>query len=292
MAEANTRPVLPASAKAVSVIAAASGSQVNNDKEQPGGTSTNKPLALASNQQTSDSSIITHKHKHSEKTDLGSTKYNNDKQQQTPTIGGGGNDTNRSTFVKQRQRLADSRSSSVSSAGNINNINMGNQAHQSSASSSASSFASSFVSSETLTSNLRKIIASSSASIGRKLNLSSSSSSTSTPIAASPCIQSIATTTTAVGSTLSANNNDNNNDFETRQANYKHPVIQCAGSVSGNSSSAGGHETGGSDNTNKCLVGGSNNNNKLQPIPRARQHSLCAGTSSSSVVQASALAKR
>lgn len=88
------------------------------------------------------------------------------------------------------------------------------------------SLASSFVSSETLTSNLRKMIVSSSATIGRKLNISgTNNNNNSSSASGSVC-------STASGANvkppIAAKPPEITSDFEQRQANYRHPVIQSA----------------------------------------------------------------
>lgn len=192
MAEANARPVVPVSAKATSLVASVASAKSTIAIEGP-----SEPGSATAGRQPSD-----------RLSERDSQEQQRRQQQQQ----------------QEKRRLQTSRTASVTSAP----ASSGGQ----------SSSATSFVSSETLTSNLRKMIVSSSATIGRKLNISSSSSSaassqcSSMPAAMATAIQPLQSVRAVKSSNSSRTTGtsqqaERDNDFETRQANYKHPVIQC-----------------------------------------------------------------
>lgn len=247
MAEANARPVLPASAKAVSMVAASAA----NQSAAVGPNKTNQMQAIecgpsSSIGQTKQSSSVV---SNSEGVESKRNQQQQQQQQKKPS--------NRASSI------ADGSSSSSSALGSVTSLlsSSNQQQHQQppmgpkSPPPSQSSIASSFVSSESITSNLRKMIVSSSATIGRKLNISSSSSLSSQNSTNNNNINSqqqpvrnqgqqilttnkttptpettIGITTASIGSSGKQHSEvsgaGSKSDFETRQANYKHPVIQ------------------------------------------------------------------
>lgn len=194
MAEANARPVVPVSAKATSLVASVASAKSTIAIEGP-----SEAGSATSGRQPSD--------RLSERDPQEQQQRQQQQQQQ------------------EKRKLQTSRTASVTSGPP--------------SSGAQSSSATSFVSSETLTSNLRKMIVSSSATIGRKLNISSSSSSSvassqcsSMPAAIATAIQPLQSVRAVKSSTSSRTTGasqqaERDNDFEARQANYKHPVIQC-----------------------------------------------------------------
>lgn len=236
MAEANTRPALPASAKAASVVAAVttgkSATQVVPTIER----ARDGPRAIAELDSLSEETAST-------------TAEQPDSRSITSTVSVSGKTHSRQSDTdRNRQQQNELSGSSISVASSSQSTTSG----QSTSQPASTSFASSFVSSETLTSNLRKMIASSSASISRKLNISSSSSATSTTSSSNNNNNTVAPTNNSNNpaklqqqqpqkpqqlpvTPLPANvptRTETSEEFEARQANYKHPVIQCESAAS------------------------------------------------------------
>lgn len=253
MAEANSRPILPASAKAVSMVAASTSQSTIKGNQLQAVESSSSQQQQRQQQQPA---IEAGKQRHEEE-----EKPQKQRQQQAP--------------LKQASSISDSSSSSISALGSVTSTSSTQQQQQHqvvtgprSPPTSQSSITSSFVSSESITSNLRKMIVSSSATIGRKFNISSSSSSSQNSsntisnnnnsnhsqqqLAAVRLQQqgqqqrqqhfsaiqtlgnsdvtstniTMGTNILSIGKQQSAVAGGSVSDFETRQANYKHPVIQ------------------------------------------------------------------
>lgn len=232
MAEANTRPVVPASAKAASVVAAV---VTTGAKVPKVGVAANLSLAAAvAPIQASDKVVSAVMTATTAATAPATTLP-------TPLTDKSEEQRNSSfplaKLTSDKPRLANRQLSGHSS---VDSSSGGGGGANSSLASSASSFASSFVSSETIASNLRKMIASSSASISRKLNIntsltgaagasnsSSSGSYNSSPGRANAANVVNAAPAPAPATSAAQASRETEAEFEARQATYRHPVIQC-----------------------------------------------------------------
>lgn len=266
MAEANTRPVLPASAKAASVVVKAVGAGAHQHgaiaagpANQPAGGGDSLGARLTTDKRNAAADMMTaaisERLEQSSINEQPGAGQSSSSQSPLHAEGGGGQQQSAATHQRQVaaqgarvQQQQQQRKISVSSAASL-----GSSSGQSVAS-SASSFASSFVSSETIASNLRKMIASSSASISRKLtnistggigggagpssspvpspgpNHNSSSSSSSVDHQRPRPLQRqtiTISTSTQSASTKPGERPESVAEFEARQAQYRHPVIQC-----------------------------------------------------------------
>lgn len=200
MAEANARPVPPASAKAASVVAAAAASAAI----APAASN----AAAALKQQAPAQLAI----EHTAAAATSSKALCDD-------------DASSSSSAKDsKDKITDSRVQCEQA-----------RANSASANQQTTSSPQPLSPAESLTSNLRKIIVSSSASIGRKLNLgssnsnngSSSSASTPPPPPPKPPLPPAPSFKQHLQQPTQSKPAETDAEFETRQASYQHPVIKC-----------------------------------------------------------------